>query len=82
MKDHRISCEYNIDPACVEIRYANGAMLAIDCIAIENQFACNMYERSELDYLIYNDPAAYAELILTGDPAAYLKAVTQYKPLD
>ena len=44
--------------------------------------ADNMYQRSELDYLIYNDPAAYAELILNGDPEAYLKAVTEYKPLD
>ncbi len=78
----RISCEYNIDTACVEIRYNNGTMLAIDCITIENQFARNMYERSELDYLIYHDPAAYAELILTGDPEAYLRTATEYNPLE
>ena len=41
-----------------------------------------MYQRSELDYLIYNDPVAYAELILNGDPETYLKTVTEYKPLD
>ena len=41
-----------------------------------------MYQRSELDYLIYNDPVAYAELILSGDPEKYLKAVAEYKPLD
>ena len=41
-----------------------------------------MYQRSELDYLIYNDPVAYAELILNGDPETYLKTVTDYKPLD
>ena len=41
-----------------------------------------MYQRSELDYLIYNDPIAYADLILNGDPVAYLKAVTEYRPLD
>ena len=40
-----------------------------------------MYQRSELDYLIYNDPVAYAELILNGDPETYLKTVTEYKPL-
>ena len=44
--------------------------------------ADNMYQRSELDYLIYNDPVAYAELILNGDPETYIKAVTEYKPLD
>ena len=41
-----------------------------------------MYQRSELDWLIYNDPVAYAELILNGDPAKYLDAVTEYNPLD
>lgn len=78
----RISCEYNLDTACVEIRYDNGSMLAIDCIAAENQFARNRFEQSELDYLIYNGPAAYAELILCGDPETYLKTVTDYHPLD
>ena len=42
----------------------------------------NMYQRSDLDYLIYNDPVAYTELILNGDPETYLKNVTEYKPLD
>lgn len=41
-----------------------------------------MYQRAELNYLIYNDPEAYAELILNGDPKAYLETVTEYKPLD
>lgn len=82
MKPQRISCSYNIDTACVEIRYDNGAILAIDCIAIENQFARNRFEQLELDYLIYNDPSAYAELILCGDPEAYLKTATEYRPLD
>lgn len=41
-----------------------------------------MYQRSMLDYLIYNDPLAYAVIVLNGDPKAYLKTVTEYKPLD
>ena len=41
-----------------------------------------MYQRSGLDYLIYNDPIGYADLILNGDPEIYLKTVTEYKPLD
>lgn len=56
--------------------------IAIDTIAVENEIADNMYQRSELDYLIYNDPIAYADLILNGDPETYLKTVTEYKPLD
>ena len=51
-------------------------------IAVENEAADNMYQRSELDYLIYNDPVAYADLILSGNPEACLKAVTEYKSLD
>ena len=57
-------------------------ILAIDTIAVENEVADNMYQRSELDYLIYNDPVAYADLILNGDPETHLKTVTEYKPLD
>lgn len=56
-------------------------MIAIDTIAVENEVADNMYQRSELDYLIYNDPVAYAELILNGNSEAYLKTVTEYKSL-
>lgn len=80
--DRLVSCEFNMDTACVELKFADGSMIAIDTIAVENEVADNMYQRSELDYLIYNGPVAYAELILNGDLKAYLKAVTGYKPLD
>jgi hypothetical protein len=78
----RISCEYNIDTACVEIKYDNGVTISIDCITVENTIPRNMFERSELDYLVYNDPAAYADLILSGEAEDYLKRATEYKPLD
>ena len=71
-----------MDTACVELKFANGSMIAIDTIAVENEVADNIYQRSELDWLIYNDPAAYADLILNGDPETYLKTVTEYNPLD
>ena len=77
-----LSCAFNMDTACVELKFDDGTMIAIDTIAVENEIADNMYQRSELDYLIYNDPVAYAELILNGDPEIYLKTVTEYKPLD
>jgi len=77
-----ISCEFNIDTASVELKYTDGSMISIYCPAIEDEIAENMYQRSELDYLIYNDPLAYADLILNRDPKAYLKAITEYKPLD
>lgn len=77
-----ISCEFKFDSVCVELKFSDGSMIAIDTTAVENEIADNMYQRSELDYLIYNDPIAYAELILNGDPETYLKTVTEYKPLD
>ena len=77
-----IFCEYNMDTACVELKYADGTTISIDTIAVENEVADNMYERSELDWLIYNAPLEYADLILNGDPEKYLKAVTVYKPMD
>ena len=51
-------------------------------LAVENEVARNMYERSELDYLIYNAPLEYNDLILNGNPETYLKTVTEYKPWD
>ena len=77
-----ITCEYNFDNCCVELKFHDGSMIAIDTIAIENEVADNMYQRSELDYLIYNTPLEYADLILNGDPDEYLKTVTEYKSLD
>ncbi len=77
-----ISCEFNIDTACVELKYSDGSMISIDTIAVENEVVENMYEESELDYLIYNAPAEYADLIRNGDPVKYLKAVTRYNPVD
>ena len=77
-----LSCEFNIDTACVELRLSDGTMISIDCTAVENEVADNMYQRSELDWLIYNAPLVYVDLILNGDPEKYLKAVTEYKQLD
>lgn len=77
-----VSCEFNMDTACVEQRLEDGTLLSIDCTAIENEVANSIYQRSELDWIIYNDPLAYAELILNGDPELYLKAVTKKTPLD
>ena len=77
-----LSCEFNLDTTCVELRLDDGMQLSIDCTAVENEVANSMYQRSELDWLIYNDPLAYAELILNGEPGLYLKVVTEKKQLD
>ena len=77
-----LSCEFNMDTGCVELRYSDSSMISINCTAVEDEVANSRFQQSELDYLIYNDPVAYADLILNGDPKAYLKNVTEYKPLD
>ena len=77
-----ISCAFNMDTACVELSFSDGSICSIDTIAVEKEIARNMYERSELDYLIYNDPLAYADLILNGDPEVHLKTVTEYRPMN
>ena len=77
-----LSCGFNLDTACVELRLDDGTLLSIDCTTVENELTNSMYQRSELDWLIYNDPLSYAELILNGDPELYLKAVTQKTPID
>ena len=77
-----LSCEFNFDTVCVELKFSNGTMIAIDTIAVENEVADNIYQRSELDWLLYNAPLEYADLILNGDPEKYLKTVTVYKPFE
>ena len=51
----------------------NGRMISIDCTGVEDELDVTMAQRSELDYLIYNDPLGYADLILNGDPKEYLR---------
>ena len=80
--DKMISCEFNMDTACVEVKYADGSMLAIHCTEVENEVARNMYEASELEWLVYNAPVDYVNLLLHGDIRKYLKNVTEYYPLD
>lgn len=75
------SCEFNIDTACVEVKLINGSMVSIYCDAVENEFAQNMYESSEFDYLIYNDPMSYVRLLLSGRVEEYLRNSTDYSPL-
>ena len=47
-----ISCAFNIDTACVEIKYADGSMISIDCTLVDAEVARNMFESSELEWLV------------------------------
>ena len=65
-----------MDTDCVELLLRDGRMISIDCTGIADALDVTMAQRSELNYLIYNDPLGYADLILNGDPEKYLKTVT------
>lgn len=69
-------CKFNMDTGCVELLLRGGRKISIDCTGVEDALNVTMVQRSEMDYLIYNDPIGYADLILNGDPEEYLKNVT------
>ena len=77
-----ISCAFNIDTARVEIKYADGSMIAIDCTLVEAEVARNIYESSELEWLVCNAPVDYVNLLLHGDIRGYLRSVTEYHPFE
>ena len=60
---------------CVELLLRGGRKISIDCTGVEDALNVTMAQRSELDYLIYNDPLGYADLILNGDPEGHLRNV-------
>ena len=77
-----ISCRFNMDTACVELKFTDGSMIAIDTIAVENEVADNMYQRSELDWLIYNKPLEYAQLVFGGELEQYVHGTAEHRLMD
>ena len=73
MKYDARACLFNMDTGCVELTLQDGRKISIDCTGAEDVLNVTMAQQTELDYLIYNDPLAYAELILNGNPKEYLK---------
>ena len=73
MKYDARACKFNMDTGCVELTLQDGGKISIDCTGAEDVLDVTVAQRSELDYLIYNDPLGYADLILNGDPEEYLK---------
>ena len=73
MKYDKRACKFNMDIGCVELLLRDGRMISINCTGVEDALDVIMAQQTELDYLIYNDPLAYADLILNGEPEEYLK---------
>lgn len=67
-------CEYNMDTASVELHFTNGSQISIYCPDVEDEIAHTPAQRAELDWLIYNEPLTYANLILSQEVGTYLNA--------
>ena len=82
MKYDERTCKFNMDTGCVELLLRDARKISIDCTGVEDALDVTMAQRSELDYLIYNDPLGYANLILNGDSEKYLKNVSGSRTLE
>ena len=77
-----LSCKFNIDTACVELKYDDGSMISINCTAVVNELDASMLQRGELDWLVYNKPLEYAELVLNGGSEEYIKGTPEHRLID
>ena len=75
MKYDARACQFNIDTGCVELLLRDGRKISIDCTGVEDALDATIAQRSELDYLIYNDPLAYADLILDSGIEGYIASI-------
>ena len=65
--DKLLSYRYNMDTNRVEAHFSDGSTIAIDCIAIEDEYGNTPAQRAELDWLLYNKPLEYAQMMLKGE---------------
>jgi len=68
-----LSCAFNIDTANVELEYSDGSQISISCQGVEDSIETTIRTRVELDWLIYNNPLEYAEMVFNGTLENYLK---------
>lgn len=57
---------YNINTASVEVTFSDGSLLSIYSPAVDDVLDLNMSQQADLDWLVYNKPLEYAQLILSG----------------
>jgi hypothetical protein len=67
-----LSCRYSMDTNRMETRFEDGTSLSIDCIAVEDEYGSTPAQRAELNWLLYNKPLEYAQLVLGGEIEHYL----------
>lgn len=77
-----ISVGFNIDTSCVEARFTDGTMIAVNCQAVETALDADTWQRSELDWLIYNKPLEYMQAVFSGEIEEYVKGSAEHRLMD
>ena len=70
--DKLLSYRYNMDTNRVEARFEDDTTVSIDCIAIEDEYGDTPAQRAELNWLLYNKPLEYTQMVLKGEVEHYL----------
>ena len=73
---------FNMDTSCVEAHFTNGTMIAVDCKAVETAPDADTWQRSELDWLIYNKPLEYMQAVFSGEIEEYVKGAAEHRLMD
>ena len=73
---------FNMDTSCVEARFTDGTMIAVDCKAVETALEADTWQRSELDWLIYNKPLEYIQAVFSGEIEEYIKGTAEHRLMD
>lgn len=73
---------FNMDTSCVEAHFTNGTMIAVDCKAVETALDADTWQRSELDWLIYNKPLEYLQAVFSGEIEEYVKRSAEHRLMD
>ena len=76
------SGEQNMDNLCVEVIFDDGSKLAVDTNAVEQMYVDNQDQRAELDWLIYNKPPEYIDLVLSGEIESYIKTCGYHSKIE
>ena len=77
-----LSCRFNMDTNRVEARFKDGFTVVIDCTAIEDEYGNTLAQRAELDWLLYNRPLEYAQLVLSDKMEHYLSLGCEHGRLE
>ena len=73
---------FNMDTSCVEARFSDGAMISVDCKAVETALDADTWQRSELDWLVYNKPLEYMQAVFSGEIEEYVKGPAEPRLMD